>query len=104
MTTSFSAMTNHEQDRHVVAAAVKAGAQVITTLNLRHFKALPEGLEAQSPGEFLCNLLDLDRRAMVELLREQAADLVKPQMTYDQLLDRLARTVPDFVSAVRSVP
>src|SRR4051812_1551533 len=31
------AMTNHPKDRHVVAAAVKAGAQVIATANLKDF-------------------------------------------------------------------
>ncbi len=48
------------KDRHVVAAAVKAGAQVITTANLKDFAALPEAVEAQSPDEFLLNMLDLD--------------------------------------------
>jgi len=43
------------KDRHVVAAAVKAGAQVITTSNLKDFSWLPEGAEVQSPDEFLCN-------------------------------------------------
>lgn len=56
-------LQNDEKDRHVVAAAVKAGAQVITTSNLKDFAPLPEGLEAQSPDEFLCNLFDNVRRA-----------------------------------------
>lgn len=98
----IAAMTNDQKDRHVVAAAVKAGAQVITTANLRHFKNLPEGIEAQSPDEFLCNLLDLDREGIVTLLHEQAADLVKPAMTVNELLDRLARLVPDFASIART--
>jgi predicted nucleic acid-binding protein len=55
-----AAMRNHEKDRHVAAAAVKTGAQVITTANLRDFAELPEGIEAQSPDVFLCNLFDLD--------------------------------------------
>jgi hypothetical protein len=48
-------MKNHEKDRHVAAAAVKASAQVITTSNLKDFGELPEGIEAQSPDVFLCN-------------------------------------------------
>jgi hypothetical protein len=71
----IAAMRNHEKDRHVAAAAVKAGAQVITTSNLKDFAELPEGIEAQSPDVFLCNLFDLDPETFVELLREQAADL-----------------------------
>lgn len=97
----IAAMRNDEKDRHVVAAAVKAGAQVITTSNLKDFVGLPEGIEAQSPDEFLCNLFDLDSDSFVDLLREQAADLVNPPMGFDELLDRLARTVPEVIAAVR---
>ena len=94
------AMTNHPKDRHVVAAAVKAGAQVIATANLKDFATLPEGIEAQSPDEFLCNLFDLDPPAFIEMLREQAADLVNPPIAFDELLERLRRVVPDLVDAV----
>src|SRR5713101_5394031 len=95
------AMKNEEKDRHVAAAALKAGAQMIVTSNLRDFAHLPEGIEAQSPDEFLCNLFELNPDGFVELLREQAADLVNPRVTLDELLDRLARVVPAFVAAVR---
>jgi hypothetical protein len=94
-------MRNDPKDRHVVAAAVKAGAQVITTANLRDFAELPDGVEAQSPDEFLCNLFDLDPDGFEELLREQAADLAKPSVTFEELLERLARVVPEVVEAVR---
>lgn len=105
MVTGYSSLVarlrNNEKDRHVVAAAVKAGAQVIVTLNTKHFTPLPHGLEARSPDEFLCNLFDLDPERFIELLREQAADLKKPPMTFDELLERLGRFVPDLVAAVR---
>ena len=97
----IDAMQNDPKDRHVVAAAVKAGAQVITTANLKDFRVLPDGVEAQSPDEFLCNLFDLDPIGFEELLREQAGDLVKPPMSFDELLERLARIVPELVDAVR---
>lgn len=96
-----AAMKNDPKDRHVAAAAVKAGAQVIVTGNLRDFRDLPEGIEAQGPDEFLCNLFDLDPAGMVELVRNQAADLRKPSRTFDQLLSGLAKVVPDFVAAVQ---
>lgn len=96
----IAAMENDAKDRHVAAAAVKAGAQVVTTSNLKDFRRLPEGLEAQSPDEFLCNLFDLDPEEFVTMLRGQAADLVKPPMTFDDLLERLARVVPGLVAAV----
>jgi hypothetical protein len=80
---------------------VKAGAEVIATANLKDFDPLPDGLEAQSPDEFLCNLFDLDPVGFVEMLHEQAADLVKPPVTFEELLERLARVVPELVAAVR---
>jgi hypothetical protein len=94
-------LQNDKKDRHVVAAAVKAGAQVIVTANLRDFVPLPEGLEAQSPDEFLCNLLDLDPERFVEMVREQSADLVKPPVSFDALLERLSHFVPDVAAALR---
>jgi predicted nucleic acid-binding protein len=97
----IAAMENDEKDRHVVAAAVKAGAQVVTTANLRDFARLPEGVEAQSPDEFLCNLFDLDPEEFVAMLREQAADLVNPPMAFEDLLERLSRIAPNLVAAVR---
>jgi predicted nucleic acid-binding protein len=94
-------LQNDKKDRHVVAAAVKAGAQVITTSNLKDFVPLPQGLETQPPDEFLCNLFDLAPEGFVEMLREQSADLVKPPVAFEELLERLARVVPDLVAAVR---
>jgi predicted nucleic acid-binding protein len=95
-----ASMSNDEKDRHVVAAAVRAGAQVIVTANLKDFTPLPEGVEAQSPDEFLGNLFDLGPDEFVELLREQAADLVRPPMTFEDLLETLRRVAPDVVLTV----
>ena len=94
-------MKNDEKDRHVAAAAVRCGAQVIVTSNLRDFKELPDDIEAQTPDEFLCNLLDLDPDGIVALLKDQAASLKKPPRSYEELLEGLAKLVPDFVAAVR---
>lgn len=94
-------MPNDEKDRHVVAAAVKAGAQVIVTSNLKDFRTLPDGIEAQSPDEFLCNLFDLDPEGMLELVRAQAAALKKPPRSFEELLAGLAKIVPVFALAVR---
>ena len=80
---------------------MRASAQVITTWNVKDFGELPEGVEAQSPDVFLCNLLDLDPESFVELLREQAADLINPPLRFEDLLERLARAVPNLIAAVR---
>lgn len=98
----IASMPNHEKDRHVVAAAVKSGAQVVTTANLKDFSELPAGIEAQSPDEFLGNLFDLDPDRFVEMLRDQAGDLVNPPITFNKLLDRLAKVAPDTIVAVRN--
>ncbi len=94
-------LDNDPKDRHVVAAALKAGAQVIATSNLRDFVPVPDGIEAQSPDEFLCNLFDLSPDGFTELLRDQARDLKAPPVTFEGLLGRLARVVPELVVAVR---
>ncbi|MEO1480607.1 MAG: PIN domain-containing protein [Myxococcota bacterium] len=95
------AMKNDEKDRHVAAAAVLAGAQVIVTSNLRDFAPLPTGIEAQSPDHFLCNLFDLDPDEFTTILREQSADLNDPPISFDGILDRLSRVAPEFVRGVR---
>jgi len=46
-------------------------------------------------------LFDIDPIGFEDLLREQAGDLVKPAMSFEELLDRLARVAPEFVDAVR---
>jgi predicted nucleic acid-binding protein len=94
-------LRNDAEDRHVVAVAVKSGAQLIATNNLRDFVPLPEGVEAQSPDEFLCNLFDLDPDGFVALLQSQSADLRNPPVSMEMLLERLDRVVPEFVQAVR---
>ena len=94
------AMQNDPKDRHVVAVAVKAGAQVIVTMNLRDFRELPDGLEAQSPDEFLSNLFDLDPDGLVDLLRDQAAALKAPPRSFEEVVAALAKMVPGFAAAV----
>lgn len=49
-------------DRHVLAAAIRRGAQVIVTENKRDFpktRLEPFDIEAQSADEFLCNQIGL---------------------------------------------
>jgi len=94
---------NHPKDRHVAAVAVKAGAQVIVTRNLKDFKPMPDGVEAQDPDAFLLDLLDLWPTDVVELLQRQAAALKRPPTTLSDLLTGLGRTVPRFEAAVRGL-
>jgi len=94
-------MPNDEKDRHVAAAAVVAVAQVIVTSNLKDFRDLPEGIEAQSPSKFLECLFTLDPDGLAEIIRQQAAALRRPPMTLNELLANLEKSVPGFVRVVR---
>lgn len=52
-------LTNHEKDRHVLAAGIKGQSQVIVTANLKHFKEVdlaPWNIEALHPQSFLLTL------------------------------------------------
>ena len=54
-------------DRHVLAAAIRAGAGVIVTANLADFPPATlaqYGIEARHPDEFVMDLLDLDADAV----------------------------------------
>lgn len=101
----ISAMTNDPKDRHVVAAAVAARADLIVTANLRDFPAdslEPFGIEVAHPDDFLCALLSLDH----SLVQESVDRLVRrnqlPPRTPTELFDSLERLVPTFASDARS--
>jgi predicted nucleic acid-binding protein len=100
-----AAMTNDPKDRHVVAAAVQAGAQVIVTSNIRDFSAFalaPHGLEAQTPDAFLTQLYEQQPQIVEGLVRRQAAALRKPPMTFEAILLQLAKQAPHFATTVRA--
>jgi predicted nucleic acid-binding protein len=98
----IGSIRNDEKDRHVAAAAVVAKAEVIVTLNVRDFRHLPPGIEAMRPDEFLGGLFDASPDAILRVLREQAADLRRPPMTVEDLLGRLERVAPRFITLVRA--
>jgi predicted nucleic acid-binding protein len=93
-------MTNDPKDRHVAAAAVQSGAQVIVTSNLRDF---PEAslrkwrIEACHPDEFLVDLLGHHPAAIVSKLHDQAATIGR---TIPQLLQTLQIGVPRFAGMI----
>jgi hypothetical protein len=79
-------------DRHVVAAAVRCGAQVIVTSNLKDFPKpvlARYGMEAQSPDDFVRDLIDLDAVTVARVVREQVAALKDPPKTTAEVLGSL---------------
>jgi predicted nucleic acid-binding protein len=77
-------MPNHEDDRHVLAAAVVADARLIVTNNLRHYPAgvlRPLRVEAISPDVFLTALFDRWPETMTRIVARQAAVLRAPTLT-----------------------
>ncbi len=99
-------MTNHAKDRHVLAAAVAAQADVVVTSNFRHFPLQacdPHGIRVESPDQFLCDALERSPKVVPAVLRAQAARKHRPAMSVDEILDRLSVVVPEFVAAIRSV-
>ncbi|MGO8960976.1 MAG: hypothetical protein ACLQFR_26945 [Streptosporangiaceae bacterium] len=65
-----------DDDRHVVAAAIRAGAQAIVTANVSDFPVAalePLGLEAVHPDVFLLDQLDLSPAKVLQVIRDQAA-------------------------------
>jgi hypothetical protein len=97
----------HDEDRHVLAAAIKAGAQVIVTFNTKHFppEAIdPKGIqemEAQDPDTFLFNLIDLNPQAAAKVIRDIEADLQsRPGIRY--VLAALTKAgLPRSVEAIK---
>lgn len=79
-------------DRHVLAAAVLAGAQVIVTTNLKDFPSSELAkfrIEAMHPDAFLQNLYHLDGALMHQAVSEAAAAYKNPPRTVGELVERL---------------
>jgi predicted nucleic acid-binding protein len=81
-------------DRHVLAAAIRAGAQAIVTFNLRDF---PDhvlqryDVETKHPDEFVLDSIDLAPGAVVQCVTDQAGALRNPVVLVPELLDTLRR-------------
>ena len=91
-------LQTEEKDRHVVAAALKAGCPLILTFNLRHFRPEhlePLGLRASHPDEYLVVLYELDPRQVAATLGEMAG---RAKMDTEDLLIKLGRVIPKFAA------
>jgi predicted nucleic acid-binding protein len=78
-----------ENDRHVLAAAIQAQAQVIVTFNLKDFpkNAISRyGIEALHPDVFVDNLLNMDEELVCTAVRSQRLNLKNPLRSAEELL------------------
>ncbi len=92
-------------DRHVLAAAIRAGGNVIVTFNRRDFPAeilAHFDIEAQHPDEFLYSLLDVAPGMVCAAVKRQRESLRKPPKTAQEILSTLeSQGLPQAVARIR---
>jgi predicted nucleic acid-binding protein len=95
-------------DRHVLAAAITAAAEVIVTFNLKDFPAATlaaHGLEAQHPDTFLSAFIDMAPLRVLACVRECLSRLSRPPVapsSYLNIMSRLGLT--ETVAFLRKNP
>ena len=92
-------------DRHVVAAAIKARAQVIVTFNLADFPAAELAkwdVEAKHPDDFLVDQFYLDAAAMHRTIQSIADSWKNPPGTAEDVLNSMERDkLPQIAALLR---
>ncbi|OJW16362.1 MAG: PIN domain-containing protein [Planctomycetales bacterium 71-10] len=113
LVTGYEGLIEHldlpdRDDRHVLAAAIRAGAQVIVTFNLKDFPASilsAHAIEAQHPDEFLAALFDALPAAVRAAVERQRERLRNPPRTTEELLATLeGQGLIRTVARLRSLP
>src|SRR5690606_31116210 len=82
------------KDCHVLAAAIKANANIIVTNNLRDFpKDYLEtfGLGVKSADDFLTDIIDLNPQVSIQAFREMVLHKKNPKLDEYAVLDQLRR-------------
>ena len=81
-------------DRHVLAAAIRSGADLIVTFNLKDFPANAlkrYAIEAQHPDEFIVQQLKLAADLVCIAAQRQRQSLKNPPMSVEEYLASLER-------------
>jgi hypothetical protein len=84
-----------EGDRHVLAAAIRCGAQAIVTFNLKDFPVeplAPFGIEAKHPDDFVMDAIGLKPGVVLQVITQQTNSLKSPPVSVGQLLNTLRDT------------
>lgn len=95
-------------DRHVLAAAIKAGAQLIVTRNLKDFpsKTLAQwDIRPKSPDQFVRDVIGLDPQAVWACVQQIVDSRTRRPVTVDDVLGELQRDgLVASTAALRSGP
>lgn len=95
-------------DRHVLAAAIRAKAQVIVTSNIRDFppaELRKWDIDPKSPDEFVRDQISLDRSVIYASVQQIADSWNNPPGSIEDVLDRLERSgLAISVAELRSRP
>jgi hypothetical protein len=83
-----------EKDRHVLAAAIKANANIIVTNNLKDFPAsylFKFGLTAKSADDFITDTIDLNNELAVEAFSALVLNRTNPDLDEFDMLARFRK-------------
>ncbi len=81
-------------DRHVLATAIKAKAQLIITFNLKDFPSSilkNYQIEAITPDDFVLELIDINEKAVIQAANQQRNTLKNPPFTLEDYLQTLIK-------------
>ena len=93
-------------DRHVLAAAIKAGAQVIVTANLKHFPSATLrqwDVEAKSPDDFVLDQVGINGQTVAACVQQIADSRTQPPQDTEDVLSQLERDgLVESIAALRA--
>ena len=95
-----------QNDRHVLASAIKAGVNAIVTTNLKDFpkrELSKYDIEAIHPDDFIYYQIDLAPAVSCGAIKRQRHSLKNPPKTVDEFLAILQKQqLPQTVSTLKS--
>lgn len=83
-----------ENDRHVLAAAIKTNANLIVTNNIKDFPAeylQSFGINAKTADDFLTDIIDLNQEQAVAAFNEMVLNKKNPKFDELEVLDQLRK-------------
>ena len=92
----ISVMTNHEKDRHVLAAAVKEKLDIIITFNLKDFEMQhleKWGVKAVHPDAYLTTLFEINPTVVLSRISDISR---KRKLDMESVIIDLGKTLPGF--------